>query len=939
MPSGEWVLLVENCDCCGTLYDIYLCYTAQDCMICGDPPNSFSADITCEDGSVVTVPLSRMNGSPPVSDFCEDSDCGVQIFYKGSWRIRGSVDSLGVSLDGWCDSASAGLRPSEGPSLVGAITVDGDSCASRDCAVLVASEPCRGAFTGDIQRWKVMPNFPSGCQPSNPQQYPLSLDWYGRAEWYDCCHANGATFIAPNGDTYASNGQYYGCWSVVDPDIQVTVSFSCILWTECPDLVDDVWVETPFPGCEGYAQRESASGDRITVTYTCTFMSSALSSYVGWDCSDGISVSGGMAYVYEREKGHIAMQFPIVFRKTVDFPPRYEADCGKGVDFPAHKWSLCVSSDHHDIVPCYAGDEANVFNGVSLYVGSPFKEIVPVGSCSEPTCILDENIGDVSDGDFLGNLLDRYDYKIIRTYIDSKNYKLWIDVGADCNGKQNKLLIKAGTRDPGGQIPSEAMITIVAYAGEAISAPDMSSYSGFCGWSFDPDCTCDADPPCASLTFPYATMPNSDGETVYAIFADVYWLYAYWPAPCARLADARPYAAGESISVSSLQVPIQSCRPACAASGSWINLSNPGDPIPATMPQSDLEVEYEWVADETVYIAVFNAYPGLFQDGSQTKTVTGKCGDPIPDPGTPWLGIQGTSYGNYGPNRFISWSPAVPTTFGRGNLSFTALYSNVTINLGDVTSFIQSVPFQTGVTFIGTLPSNLRGISVVPNAEITLGGAIIPGRIGGNDASAGINLGCNTVITLVGNNTVRRYARQYSGEYPAIYVPPNCTLTIRGNGSLTTDGIGGGENLAGGNIIIESGTITVEYNNVGASIGGGLHSSFGDITITGGIISAAGGVEAAGIGSSGQGSSCGNITITGGSITAKGGYRSPGIGSGYYHAACGSITITDAVTIVTAEKGPNAPYSIGRGEQSDCGTVTIGGVVGERTEDPYIYQP
>ncbi|MCR5252232.1 MAG: hypothetical protein K6C98_00780 [Treponema sp.] len=52
---------------------------------------------------------------------------------------------------------------------------------------------------------------------------------------------------------------------------------------------------------------------------------------------------------------------------------------------------------------------------------------------------------------------------------------------------------------------------------------------------------------------------------------------------------------------------------------------------------------------------------------------------------------------------------------------------------------------------------------------------------------------------------------------------------------------------------------------------------------------------------------------------------------------CGTITITSDVTSVTATKGSNAPYSIGAGYQSTCGTVTIGGTEGAITESPYTY--
>jgi hypothetical protein len=91
-----------------------------------------------------------------------------------------------------------------------------------------------------------------------------------------------------------------------------------------------------------------------------------------------------------------------------------------------------------------------------------------------------------------------------------------------------------------------------------------------------------------------------------------------------------------------------------------------------------------------------------------------------------------------------------------------------------------------------------------------------------------------------------------------------------------------------------------------------------------------GGNSSAGIGGA-PSAPCGNITISGGTVTATGGQFGAGIGSGL-NATCGSITITDGVTSVTATKGTYAPYSIGEGATnqygtSTCGTVTIGGTV------------
>ncbi len=127
-------------------------------------------------------------------------------------------------------------------------------------------------------------------------------------------------------------------------------------------------------------------------------------------------------------------------------------------------------------------------------------------------------------------------------------------------------------------------------------------------------------------------------------------------------------------------------------------------------------------------------------------------------------------------------------------------------------------------------------------------------------------------------------------------------------------------------------------------------SSESTLTITGtGSLVATGSNDSAGIGSGSCGS-CGHITITGGTVTAQGGNNAAGIGMGYVVAnegssLCGAITITTGVTQVTAKKGGEAEFSIGKGFFVDgtatIGTITIGGAVfgGGITNSQFVYQP
>ena len=291
----------------------------------------------------------------------------------------------------------------------------------------------------------------------------------------------------------------------------------------------------------------------------------------------------------------------------------------------------------------------------------------------------------------------------------------------------------------------------------------------------------------------------------------------------------------------------------------------------------------------------------------------------------------------------------------------------VTWNTVELYALTADYTAQDGDKLTGTLGGNYK-ISIADGATVMLDGAVINGANDGSYTWAGLTLAGDGTIILAGENSVKGFYE----DYPGIFVPANKTLTIQGDGSLTASsngygaGIGGGYEIACGNITIEGGTVTATGGEYAAGIGGGWSAPCGDISITGGTINATGGNGAAGIGG-GNGGSCGNISITGGTVTATGSYSGAGIGSGYYgpcgtvsitggtvtatggnyaagigsgdKGSCGTVTITGGVTSVTATKGFDAPNSIGAGYNGTCGTVTIGGNVGAITESPYTYQP
>ena len=169
-----------------------------------------------------------------------------------------------------------------------------------------------------------------------------------------------------------------------------------------------------------------------------------------------------------------------------------------------------------------------------------------------------------------------------------------------------------------------------------------------------------------------------------------------------------------------------------------------------------------------------------------------------------------------------------------------------------------------------------------------------------------------------------------SVSYTHLDVYKRQVLTIGGSGALTATGgnygagIGGGKYQEGGRITITSGTIEA-YNNYGAAgIGGGFGDigspcSGGEITITGGrVTAAAGSGMGAGIGGGGNGGCGGAVTITGGNVTASGGSMGgasgAGIGGGEQGGG-GSITITGGS--INALAGTDGAEPIGHGANAD----------------------
>ncbi|WP_369283325.1 S-layer homology domain-containing protein [Oscillibacter sp. GMB15532] len=125
----------------------------------------------------------------------------------------------------------------------------------------------------------------------------------------------------------------------------------------------------------------------------------------------------------------------------------------------------------------------------------------------------------------------------------------------------------------------------------------------------------------------------------------------------------------------------------------------------------------------------------------------------------------------------------------------------------------------------------------------------------------------------------------------------------------------------------EMGILISNAANEAAGIGGS-NSKCGNITINGGNISASGGGNGAGIGSSGPHDQGGDITINGGIVQARGGQYAPGIGGRY---SGGTITVNGGTVTATGgtgnATGVGGAAGIGSGQRQSLTAVLNGGII------------
>lgn len=217
----------------------------------------------------------------------------------------------------------------------------------------------------------------------------------------------------------------------------------------------------------------------------------------------------------------------------------------------------------------------------------------------------------------------------------------------------------------------------------------------------------------------------------------------------------------------------------------------------------------------------------------------------------------------------------------------------------------------------------------VESGEVTL--SIVDLNVESETSPIAVSSGAELTLTLMGSSTLKCTASSSGGSTAGIQVPENAELIMRGSGVVSTIGGCDGAGIGGGGFYGNNGTITINggmitatgYSNA-AGIGGGSNGSGGIIRINSGVVNAIGGKAGSGIGSGNQSDKSlktngGTITISGGKITAIGGYYGAGIGGGW-RSSGGNITI-NAGTVIAA--GGDSGSGIGGGNDGCGGTVTI----------------
>ena len=202
----------------------------------------------------------------------------------------------------------------------------------------------------------------------------------------------------------------------------------------------------------------------------------------------------------------------------------------------------------------------------------------------------------------------------------------------------------------------------------------------------------------------------------------------------------------------------------------------------------------------------------------------------------------------------------------------------------------------------------------------------------GYDAAMEVQGAGDTTLKLEGDNTLRGGFSRAGLEKDDEYSTGKLTITaedtsasLKAYGGQNSAGIGGGSYHSTSKLEIANGKIYAESgSNMGAGIGGGMRGK-GEVTISGGDVTAHGGHTAACIGGGFRGS--GDVTILGGTVTAIPAEGSnsnvTGIGGGF---GCDEKSTVRILGGVVDAVGNGCGSGIGGGEGDAQGAeVEIGG--------------
>ena len=217
------------------------------------------------------------------------------------------------------------------------------------------------------------------------------------------------------------------------------------------------------------------------------------------------------------------------------------------------------------------------------------------------------------------------------------------------------------------------------------------------------------------------------------------------------------------------------------------------------------------------------------------------------------------------------------------------------------------------------------GTWYIENGDITVKAS---GTEGKNKVSQGNNPeveDTNTIITnqktdTASSNTVTIEANGKNDKVEVTLKDVNIDTSSRNNAAVSVTGSGnttikldGDNHLAGGNGIYSnsSGSLTIsgDENDSLTAQGGdsrnGIYSVSGDVTISGGTVTATGGNSTGSYGSGGDGIHSGSLTISGGTVTAKGGSGEDGEDGGDGIRSFDPVTISGGTVNANGGSGKN----------------------------------